>query len=120
MKQYKKTIAVVLLLCVTNAMSLFIGSHDIYWARDIHEDGSISISYPHYYNTLQALNAEREYCNAWMELCHYYLYDNNPVHPCDSIEKNNYWYDIVMESDYYLKIDSLNESNWEDWYCDWN
>lgn len=62
---------------------------------------------------------EREYCNAWMELAHHYLFDNNPAHPGDSIEKNNYWYDVVMESDYYQKIDSLNGGYWEDWYCNW-
>lgn len=69
--------------------------------------------------TQESLKLEREYCGAWMELAHHYLYDNNPAHPGDPIEKNNYWYDVVMESDYYQKIDSLNGGYWEDWYCDW-
>lgn len=118
-RNLNKIIITVLLLLITNTISFFVGSHNIYWARDIHTDGSTSILYPHYYNTKEALKAEREYCNAWIELCHYYLYDNNPTQPYNSVEKNNYWYDVVMESDYYLKIDSLNKGNWEDWYCDW-
>lgn len=69
--------------------------------------------------TQESLKLEREYCGAWMELAHHYLYDNNPAHPGDPIEKNNYWFDVVMESDYYQKIDSLNNGYWEDWYCNW-
>jgi len=121
----KNLLAIVLLLLVTNAVSYFLGSHEIYMAADCHKDGTTSIYYPHFYNTKESLYFERQYCNAWMELAHHYLYDNNPniqdwMNEEDiERERNNYWYDVVMESDYYLKIDSLNEGYWEDWYCNW-
>lgn len=107
MKRYKNIIIVVILLCITNTITYFIGSHTF-------------ITPTCFFNTEKARVEEIKYCNAWIELCHYYLYDNNPNNPYDSIEKHNYWYDVVMESDYYQQIDSLNQRDWEDWYCDWN
>lgn len=105
---------------------MFIGSHEFYMAADVHADGNTSITYPHWYNTNDALVHEREYCNAWIELAHYFLYDNNPsiCSECDSLLNRNhncdYWLDVVSESEYYDKIDSLNQGDWEDFYAYWN
>lgn len=122
----KNLLAIVLLLLVTNAMSYFIGSNTIYMAKDCHKDGTESIWYPHFFNTEDALIHERQYCSAWIELAHYYLYDNNPsmCSECNDStdierERNNYWLDVVSESDYYEKIDSLNGGDWEDFYENW-
>ena len=105
MKAKTITAAIVLLL-VTNMVSYFIGSHEIFMAQDVNKDGTTSMTYPHFYNTKEALKFEREYANALMEGLHRF-YSN---------DDNDFWFDVFMETPEYHKIDSLNHGDWEDFY----
>ena len=94
------------LVIVTNILSYYIGSHDIYMAADVRPDGTESIWYPHSYNIKEALSFEREYANALREGLHRF-YSN---------DDNESWFEGFMKTKEYQKIDSLCKGNWEDFY----
>lgn len=115
----------LLLLVLSFVSGYYVGSHEFYMAADCDRNGNISVTYPHCFNLKDAYYGEREYCSAWIELAHHYLYDWNPsiCGECDSLldayHNTDYWTDVVSESCYYDKIDSLNGGEWEDFYTFW-
>ena len=101
-----KIIAIIVALIVSNMVSYWFGSHTVFLAKDVYEDGSMSISYPHWFNTQRALDYERSYACALMEGLHRF-YSN---------DDNDFWFDVFMETPEYQKIDSINGGDWEDFY----
>lgn len=101
----KKWIIAVLVLIVTNFISYFIGSHYFYMAADVYPHGE-SMRYPHWYNTLEALQYERKLSNALFEGLHRFYGDPG----------NNFWYSSFCGTKEYQKLDSLLNQNWGDFY----
>lgn len=95
--------AILILACMA---SYYVGSHDIYMAKDCNPDGSESIWYPHSYSLRESLKFEREYANALFEGLHRW-YSN---------DDNDMWFESFMHTKEYAKIDSLNQGDWEDFY----
>ena len=56
----KTTMAIVLLLLVTNAMSYFLGSHGFYISYDTADKGTIHNREIHCYNLTEALSEEKD------------------------------------------------------------
>lgn len=100
MKKY----IILFVLVLTNAISFFIGSHDFDW---YHEDDS-RIPKVYITNLKHKMKIEQLYCNAWMELCHYYMYDTSDM-----------WETQVVGTPFYKELENINEGDWEDWYCKW-
>lgn len=75
-------------------------------ASDVDKNGKVSIKYPHWYNTSEALAFQREYSYALLEGLHrWYSNDDNEL-----------WHEGFMKTKEYQKIDSLNGGDWEDFY----
>lgn len=102
----KNYIIIVAILVISNCISYFVGSHTIFMAADVHEDGTETIMYPHWFNTQEALDYEYKYANALIEGLHWWY----------SSDDNDYWFEVFMKTPEYNKIDSLNFGNWEDFY----
>ena len=96
----------IIILAICCMASYYIGSHDIYMARDCHPDGSESIWYPHSEDIRTSLKFEREYANALFEGLHRF-YSN---------DDNDFWFESFVHTKEYAKIDSLNQGDWEDFY----
>ena len=102
-----KTIFVIACIIVfSNIISYYIGSHDIYMAKDVGTDGTESMWYPHSDNIREALSFEREYANALMEGLHRFYADDD----------NDLWFNGFVYTREYEKIDSLNNHDWKDFY----
>lgn len=91
-----KHIIYIILIIIASITSHWIGQQS--WFIDINNK-------PHYYNTEEALNAERKYCNATIEALHWYYRDDT-----------TYWKERFMITKEYQKIDSINQGDWEDFY----
>lgn len=101
------------ILVVTNLATWFFSSHEIFWGTD---------HLPAYViDTKDALREEREYCNAIFEMLHEYwqYYDVEYDTEGNVIARHNFWIDCIEESDAYMKADSLNHGDWEDFFYDW-
>lgn len=96
----------IALFVLTNIASYFLGSHWFYMAADVATDGSESIMYPHFFNLRESYVAEKQLANALFEGLHrFYSNDDNEL-----------WFDQFMQTKEYQKIDSLLNSDWEDFY----
>lgn len=102
----KTYIIIAIIVTISNIASYYIGSHDIFMAADVYPDGTCSISYPHSYSIRESLSAERELANALFEGLHRF-YSN---------DDNEDWFSKFLPTKEYQKIDSLLESDWEDFY----
>lgn len=101
-----KKIIYLAILVIACGISYYMGSHDVYMAKDVNKDGSESIWYPHFENMKSSLKFEREYANALFEGLHRF-YSN---------DDNDFWFSSFMKTREYQKIDSLNQGDWEDFY----
>lgn len=90
------------ILCITNVLSYYIGSHSWFIAADLDNE---SFFYPHSYNTKESLNYERKYCSAWIELC-YQIKEKYP----------DLWFDSIMPMHEYRDIVEINKGDFEDFY----
>lgn len=102
MKKYILLTAFVL----TNVLSYYLGSHWFYMAADVHQDGTESIMYPHFFNLRESWVAEKQLANALFEGLHSF-YSN---------DDNDAWFEKFVPTKEYQKIDSLLNSDWEDFY----
>ena len=106
-KMKKKTYAIIIaIVIISNLTSYIFGRYDVYMAKDVRPNGSESIWYPHFEDTRASLAFERQYANALMEGLHRF-YSN---------DDNDFWFSSFMKTKEYQKIDSLNNSDWEDFY----
>lgn len=102
----KTYIILIAIILISNLCSFVFGRYEIYMAADVRPSGAISAKYPHFYNIKEALYLEKEYANALFEGLHrFYGSDDNEL-----------WFEGFMKTKEYLKIDSLNGGDWEDFY----
>ena len=102
----KTYIIIAVIVVLSNCLSYFIGSHDIYMAADVRPDGTSSMSYPHYYSLRESLAVERQLANAlFMGLHRFYSNDDNEE-----------WFEGFAKTKEYAEIDSIKEGDWEDFY----
>lgn len=101
-----KKLIYVLIIAFFSCVSYTLGSREIYLAADCRPDGTESIWYPHSYNVKEALSKERELCNALFEALHRF-YSN---------DDNDLWFEEFVPTKEYQKLDSLLNSDWEDFY----
>ena len=102
----KTYIILIAIILISNLCSFVFGRYEIYMAADVKPSGTISAKYPHFYNLKEALYLEKEYANALFEGLHRF-YGN---------DDNELWFEGFMKTKEYLKIDSLNGGDWEDFY----
>jgi hypothetical protein len=96
----------IALFVLTNIASYFLGSHWFYMAADVHQDGTESIMYPHFFDLRESWVAEKQLANALFEGLHRF-YSN---------DDNDTWFEEFVPTKEYQKIDSLLNSDWEDFY----
>ena len=96
----------IALFVLTNIASYFLGSHWFYMAADVHQDGTESIMYPHFFDLRESYVAEKQLANALFEGLHRF-YSN---------DDNDAWFEKFVPTKEYQKIDSLLNSDWEDFY----
>lgn len=102
-----KKIIYLAILVIACGISYYMGSHDVYMAKDVNKDGSESIWYPHSEDIRTSLKFEREYANALFESLHFFYQEYPAV------------WEKFESSEEYAKIDSLNGCDWEDFYTYW-
>ena len=86
----------ITLIIIASITGYWIGQQS--WFIDINNK-------PYYYNTEEALNAERKYCNALFESLHWYYLDNQ-----------DYWNNVFKKTNEYKNIEIANNGDWEDFY----
>lgn len=109
----KKIILVGVLVVVTNLGTWFLSSHTIVWGVN---------HLPVYtYDNKTALDIERQYCMCMIEMLHMYWqnYDVEYDEKGEVISRHTFFDDCIAETDVYLKADSLNEGDWEDFFTEW-
>lgn len=101
-----KKAAYILTIVIVAMVSYYIGGHDIFMAKDVHKDGSLSMWYPHSYSYKEALKYEREVAFSAMECLHrFYGSDDNDT-----------WFESFMKTKEYIHLDSVLGGEWEDFY----
>lgn len=91
-----KHIIYIILIIISTLCGYWIGQQT--WFFDINHK-------PYWYNTQEALDSEKAYCNACFEGLHWWYRQNT-----------NWWeYQFVNTTEYH-KIDSINQGDWEDFY----
>lgn len=117
----KQIVFTIMLLCLTNICTWFFSANEVYIAADVDKDGKESIKYPHFFNLHDAYYSERQYCACMIEMLHMYWqnYDVEYNKEGEVISRHNFFDDCIAETDAYLKADSINEGNWEDFFTEW-
>lgn len=92
-----KHIIYISLLIVSNIITYFVTSRDYV----ICADGELWS-----YNVKDALAGERQIASACFDLLHRF-YSN---------DDNEFWFDVVVPSEQYNKLDSILNGDWEDFY----
>lgn len=91
-----KTALIVFAFIVSNIITYLFATTDVVKTTD----GCYT------YSIVDALAGERELCNATFELLHRF-YSN---------DDNDFWFDVVVNTKEYQKVDSLLNGDWEDFY----
>ena len=99
-------VVIVAALELSNLISYYMGSHYMFLAADVHQNGSESLLYPHFIDLRESWSAERQLANALFEGLHRF-YSN---------DDNDFWYESFVNTVEYNKIDSLLQGDWEDFY----
>lgn len=86
----------ITLIVIFTICGYYAGKHS--WYTDINGK-------PYCYNTEEALNAERKYCNATIEALHYF-YRKDTTN----------WNNVFKLTPEYKNIEIANNGDWEDFY----
>lgn len=99
--------AAIVTLLGSNVVSYYLGSHDIYKAWPV-KDGYVDWDKKEWCSdNIRELSAKKtEYIGALMDLLHLW-YSN---------DDNDFWFDVVIKTPEYKRVESINHGNWEDFY----
>lgn len=93
----KRTLIIILTLAIGYCVGFLMGRYDIYQCVDNH---ICTMNYK------DAYLAEKTIAAASLELNHLWY----------SSDDNDYWYDVVINTPEYQKLDSALNHDWEDFY----
>ena len=102
-----KKIIYLAILVIACGISYYMGSHNVYMAKDVNKDGSESIWYPHSENIIESLSIEREFANSLFEGLHFFYQEYPTI------------WEKFEASEEYAKIETINNGDWEDFYVYW-
>lgn len=102
-----KKIIYLAILVIACGISYYMGSHDVYMAKDVNKNGTETVWYPHAYSIRNSLEFEWQYSNALFEGLHFFYQEYPEV-----------WNEFKTSKEH-AKIDSLNGCDWEDFYTYW-
>ena len=94
----KKTLIFIITIAITFCIAFAMGRNEIIPTKD-----PVGVTYINY---KEAYYAEKKVASAALELLHLW-YSN---------ENNEYWYNVVVLTEEYQKLDNALNQDWEDFY----
>lgn len=107
--------AAVVIVLLSNAVSWYIGRHEIYMAADVHPDGSESIWYPHSFDYKEYWMAERAFATQYIELINS-VYENNREVFDNVLTESPEWDKLIQLYNKDLELPDTTQWSWEQMY----